>query len=250
MRTLRFKSNLGLGDSLISAVWMRRIVQGGGFRVVYHVPEHHRWQMSALNSDLPDFRLEPFQEAPGDAVQVPYDGPDRACGADSRDFVAVKLKQFDRIAGSLGFTSPTRRREDLLFDCPSLLGSGAEPVDFYVVNATPASWGRSVELNGMERLLERMKQGGHSVLCSNPSNSFPSDMTVDVFAKAARAVRAKAVVCVATGPCWPTFNALTEASVGQRIILCHELVDFGRTWPHFTDVGKAEEYLVEHRMLR
>lgn len=249
MRTLCFSSKLGLGDSLVSAQWMRRLVRDLGYTVRYYVPEHHRGQMLAMTRDLRNLFIEPFQHAPANAVQVPYNGPDRACGADTDDFIAVKVEQFKKTAKDLGFESPVQRREDLLFDCRDLIYAESPELDFYVVNAVPYSWGSRVDLNGMERLIARIKATGKTLACSNPSNVQPADMNVDVFTKAANALKAKTIVCVATGPCWPTFNTVTEQHLQHRLVLCHERVSFGREWPHFTSVDKAESYLEQHRLI-
>ena len=161
-----------------------------------------------------------------------------------KDQVKFFTQVFDRMAEEAGLENPLKKREDWLFDYPGLIpkSPGINPLgaDWLIVDSPPQSGQFSFHPYEMNLLVERIEKEGNSVLRTwvNPDN-----LSVTNWGYAS--CHSDNILMIATGPCWTTFNAVTESRLKNRIILQGEgmILNYGREWPHFTNLPDAVKYM-------
>lgn len=253
MRQVNFASQCGLGDCLLHAHWMRAAMKANpGVRFGFFVREEILGEIwDALHGV--DRVLAPLQHAPSDSIVVPLHAADMPHGMDLTDFVGCKVWQYQRISEVAGLRPALLGRNEWLMDCPEILRPSILTHDFdvLVINAEPRSgqWmgyypadlGSLVaDLRKKCRVVTTHKAPGVDCLVTD-------HYALSVAQIGNLSLHCRAVVAVATGPIWPTFNIFNRDRNLLRVVLIdRERLDFGLPVEHCATVERAKEVLASN----
>lgn len=255
MKTVNFASQCGLGDCLLHAHWLRKAqTTNPGVRFNFFV-------RSEIVREIFDvlvgtgIGLSHLGHAPADAITVPLHAADMPPDADLRDFIGCKLWQYHTIADRAGLKPACTSRADWLFDHhelrrPCIL---SRPFDVLVVNAAP----RSGQWQGyypadLGTLVHELAANNEVITThAAPGAAYVTDhygLTTTQIGQLS--TLCTAIVAVATGPIWPTFNAFNLDSCKLRVVLIDdERIELAPHTHHARTLDEARAILRAHLML-
>lgn len=240
-----------LGDNLLHLHFLRKCAAAYPSQQFHHYcPPTHFSQLHALTADLDNLTL--FNLPTG----VPAINAWRGAGGwwytqpNRNDFVGVHLAWFRHLAAAMGIESPLKEPRDLLFDYPALrlpkLDGGIAPI--LVINSPPHSGQfQEFSLDGFDHLIRLLLDAGHQVVSTAPSLHAGVECTQDrhwtVTDIGRFSQRCRAVIGVATGPLWPTFNIWMPADAPRLLFLDAEYINLAPRMIHLNRFAQAPEYL-------
>lgn len=239
-----------LGDNLLHLHFLRKLAAAHPEdHFIHAAQEGHLWQLCDLVADVPNLSLIAMKDAAPGCINAWRGGGGWFYRHPARnDFVRVHLDWFALLAKRMGYESPIKCAADMLFDYPALKVTWDAPQDcVLVVNSRPLSgqWtGFSSDL--FDQIVSQLRSAGHHVITTNPAPDGRSVTNIGQISQHCRAI-----VGVATGPIWPTFNAWNRTSVQLRLLLNDsEVVNIEpATTVHAHSLHEVPQILREHAIL-
>lgn len=254
---------LRLGDNLAHLHFLRGMAKAQpNAQFVHFAHERYLPQLQAVVYDLPRIALMPLRHAPNFGPPNPdawwlwrpgsewnsVDAWKNAGGYFDRheqvareSYATFMLGWFHELARRMGFShGPFTEPEHLLFDYPAVLQEcGAVlPRTALVVNSPPQS-GQVPDFSSevMDAIMGELAPF-RPVVCTSPTKvqgvACTQDISMSVTQIGRMANSCAIVLCVSTGPSWPTYNTLAASKRHQlRISICQERVDLLPRMEHF-----------------
>jgi hypothetical protein len=253
-------NNWHLGDCLWQCVFLRKAATAHpDHSFTFYCPGVYHGQLNEVIADLPNVTLKPLEQKTPGAIDCwmgtgTYNGKQYWHNHPQRnDVVVFFIDWFNRLCEQSKIEPLFRDRTDCLFEYPALhnISAPAPDFDYLVINSAPLSGQFNWNPTAMNRLIQRLSQK-QRVITTNASavtHLFCTEkqgMTVTQIGNIS--LRAKGIVMVANGPCWPTFNAQNLSK--PRLILLNQVrIDYGVVHPHFDSTEAAEAYLQQQGLL-
>lgn len=247
-----------LGDNLVTLHFLRALARANPDRKFRHCCSSlYLPQLESVVNDLPNLNVAALDEC--------ADGVNTWCGTDgwwyrqtdTTDWAANYLRWLAIVADRLGFPCPFTQPRDLLFDYPALK-SGAVPwgiKGILVVNSPPLSGQfAGFSSDGFDRIIRLLYNAGHTVVTTQPSliEHVPctQDHRLTITGIGRLSQQCRAIVGVATGPMWTTWNVWSDTTVDHRIILSdRERVDLSPNTAHANSLSLVPELLRERGLI-
>ena len=238
-----FFNRFRLGDCLWACHWLRKVALANpaeGF--AFFCDSAHHWQLKDVlaGTQVYLFGLDAYHGGGIDTwINARGEYPPK-----DKDQVKFFTQVFDRVAEEAGLENPLKKREDWLFDYPGLIGhqSVGPAQKWLAVDSHPQSGQFHFDHQTMEGVLIALslKNGSGSV-----SSTKENPCKLSITQWGGISMNVDNILMIATGPCWTTFNAITESRLKNRIILQGEgmILNYGREWPHFTNLPDAVKYM-------
>ena len=241
-----------LGDNLLHLHFLRKLALAyPDEEFVHAAQEGQLWQLRDVVADIESIRLVPIREKHSDSLNA-WRGVDNWFyhHRERNNFVRVHLDWFALLAERMGFVSPIKCAADLVFDYPALKAPAGTTFDndtVLFVNSRPLS-GQWTGYNGdiFDEIATRIREKGFGVVTTNPQIEGRSVTHIGQISQHCRAI-----VGVATGPIWPTFNVWNRGTVKLRVLLNdHERVDIiPETTVYATSLFEVPKILHDHAYL-
>lgn len=235
-----WRSHYRRGDVFWHALYLRAL---GGSHVFYCQEEHHHDLRDALEGR--DVTLKPIQDHPEapDAIDA-WIGSDQVSGRSyfsagcPNDIIGFLLDWFGALSEQIGAPRVFNERADLLANYPALyrgqlVGCMSPIIDLLVINAEPQSAQCKEYVPAeMDALLQRLvdardRAGRHNcIACTNPTPVQMPRIDGSLANIGYHSLFTKAIVAVATGPMWPTWN-VANRMVPRYLLLDPIRIDYG-----------------------
>lgn len=244
-RTHHFFNQFRLGDCLWTCHWLRKVaLKYPEEKFVFYCKHEHHWQASPLLENCPNAELRDLVQTPAGAINTWINAHNEFPPPHS-NLTRFLTDIFDRVAAMAGLESPIKTRQDWLFDYPGIANSrlGEKPeFGWLVVDSDPQSGQFRFDRGAMNLLKLRLRRE-HKVISTKEALGDGYGWSITDFG--ALSMRAENILMIATGPCWTTFNAVTESRLKNRIMLegTPMILNYGREWPHFTNLPDAVKYM-------
>lgn len=256
-----------LGDNLVTLHYLRALAKAYPDRhFIHYASPQYLAQLEPLTADIPNLLLNTLHVPTTLVPALPY-AHDTWFGAggfwygqpDVSHWCAPALRYFAQLTARLGFpasANPLREPRDFLFDYPALqmpvADGGVERI--LVINSPPQSGQFSgFSHEGFDRLIAQLDRAGHNVITTSPSliTDIPCTQAqrMDVTAIGRLSQRCRAIIGVATGPMWTTFNKWNPTAL--RVLLNdRERVDIlPEITVHANSLSIVPEILKDHGLL-
>lgn len=256
----RYFNNWHLGDCIWHCVFLRRVASlhpQDKFEFYCH-PQYHA-ELNKMLEDLSNVSLHPLDQKPDGCIDCwigtgAYNGRQYWHHHPQRnDMILFLIDWFGCLCKQSGFDSPFNERQHCLLDYPGLHQHAESPdYDYLIVNAEPKSGQLRWNAGSMNRLVERLSSK-YRVITTNRSSVdhlFCTErMGYSVTQIGNISMRASAIIMVATGPCWATFNPQNLHK--DRIVLLDGGIrlNYGCEHPHFSDAQGVENHLQQKGIL-
>lgn len=225
MREISFYNEFHLGDNLLQLLWMRKVAEREDVLLRLFCKDEYHTQLREVIADLPNIHVLPLRDRVAGA-HCCWIGKDNAVQTTTRrfngftDFTAFYIDWYGELAAVSGVENPVKLPRDMLFDYPALTSETAlsgKKFDFLVVNSSPMSGQFTHIVGDFDDLFYRAVDRGHSVVCTQPSGVPGVECTADygltVTGIGAVSALCTNIVCINTGPMWPTFNVLHTPAI-------------------------------------
>lgn len=246
-----------LGDNLVTLHFLRAIARAHPHETFQHCCSScYLPQLVEVVRDLPNLTVSALDEC--------ADGVNTWCGTDgwwyhqpdTDSWATTYLRWLGIVATRIGKPMPFTQPADLLFDYPALLHPS--PSGFHsilVVNSPPLSGQfQGYSNDGFDRIIRLLYSAGHHVVTTSPSliSDVPctrdQNATITTIGRFSQTCRA--IVGVATGPMWTTWNIWNRTLINPRIILSdRERVDIAPNTIHCNSLTLVPELLKENGLL-
>lgn len=244
MRTVHTFCRYHLGDNLIHLNYTRRLALAyPDVCFVHAADKHYLRQLREVVEDIPRIALVPLEEAGAEAVDVWKNRKGDFYGHRLQaDWVNYHLEFFDKLSLDLGFKTPIRCPDDLLFDYPAIkmISSGVFNSEILIINSPPLS-GQCQAPGDFNWLIPGLVDRGHSVI-TTAFSQFPHrapTTSATVSCIGAMSLHCKYIIGHATGPIWPTFNIWNKDTCERIIFLDSERINLCPNTTHVRNVNQA-----------
>lgn len=232
-RTIHTHCSVRLGDNLTHLQFLRKLAKRyPKTQFIHSANRNYLPELQGIIEDLANVELKGFEyEGVWREIQPEETGSIEAWKNHEgfwenhplkNDFCGFYVSFFDHLAKLMGLENPIKRPEHFLFDYPALIRKTPldGPFDFLIINSPPMS-GQLREYSDMSLMIQRIAGRGHKIITTHPIKGSPCtqehNMTVTDIGALSR--HCNAIIMVATGPAWPTFNIFNQSTIGLRIIL-------------------------------
>ena len=198
-----FKSETQLGDCLLHAHFMRKVVRKNpDVTFDFHLIDRHWDQTKEYLEDIPQVNLLPYSTAPESHLRGwvgQFGIPPLPCLLDG-----LRLKSYQLLCEKkMGIESPFKSVEDLLYDNPKLkFGYNTKQFDIVLVNSDGQS-NQTASNNeaDYETFINKAYNKGLTVITTKKLKDYPCtfDFNLSVMGIGALSINSKAIIGVGTG---------------------------------------------------
>jgi hypothetical protein len=242
-----------IGDTLIHLHFLRKLSENYPNDTFFHgVNVAHIPQMIEVIEDRPNIHLIDYRSRPANSLHVWKN--DRGFWEHHalRDsHFPFHIQWFDDLSRRMGVENPFFLPEHLAFDYPALLKPTplSYPFDALVVNSAPCSGQFRAYLSGpggcnnpeyMTPLIDAMAKRHSVIVTQRCSAKVPCSLDYGISCTGIGnlSLFCKYIICISTGPSWPTFNVWNWKSAQLRLVLLdRENVQMA---PNTVEVGTLE----------
>jgi len=244
-----FFNRFRLGDCLWSCHWLRKVALANPLiNFAFFCDRAHHWQLKDVLMGTQVYLLG-IENYHGGGIDTWINARGEYPPKD-KDQVKFFTQVFDRVAEESGLENPLKKREDWLFDY--FINRDSHPrmtTHWLFVDSQPQSGQFNNQPEIFDLLEKRIVAKGQSVertssaIKGDGAMLGPSGRSITGWGSYSHYI--ENILMIATGPCWTTFNAVTESRLKHRIILQGEgmILNYGREWPHFTNLPDAVKYM-------
>lgn len=198
-----FKSETQLGDCLLHAHFMRKVIKNNpDITFDFHLIDRHWEQTKEYLEDVPQVNLLPYSTAPEKHLRGwvgQFGIPPLPCPLDGLRFNSYRLL----CERKMGIECPFKSVKDLLYDNPKLkFGYDLKKFDILLVNSDGQSnQTYSNNEEDYEDFIERAHDKGLTVITTKKLKNYPctSDFNLSVMGIGALSINTKVIVGVGTG---------------------------------------------------
>ena len=238
-------NHLRLGDNLVQLNFLRRLLAENPKTKIthYYNPQLCKGEeIMPLREGLEERLFIEVKGQPAESLDS-WRGQEWYGHPDKLDFAKFHLDWFKSLSHKMGFLSPIRSREDLLFDYPALL-QPTPTYDVIVIN----SQGLSGQFGGHNEmmygeLIKWLQGKGNSVLSTKPTGLCDDPTGKDVSWIGAVSTKAKIIVGNSTGVSWPCLNIHNQEAL-HILCLDTEEVVLTKRGKTVRSIGEAIKLLV------
>lgn len=199
---LIFRSETHLGDCLLHAHYMRKLVEKNkDIEIDFHLIQKHWDQTKEYIDDIPQIKCLPYDTVP----QYHFRGWVGQFGIPPLpfDLNILRLESYKRLSNLINVECPFSTIDDLLFDHPNLNGSDLEQkFDVLLINSEPLSNQTSYNSEDYEKFVNRCVSSGYSIITTKKIHGIPCtlDYNLSIMGIGRLSTKCRVIVGINTGP--------------------------------------------------
>ena len=255
MKTMDFHNDWHVGDQLAQLHFLRKMCAAYpdlSFR--QFMPDCYLWQMAEVVEDIDRITLHPNSQRPHDSVDSWINYND-FCGRHenyNNTYVDFYLEFYEHLAKRVGLESPVKTVADMLYDYPAILKPTtlSRMLNVLVINSAPLSdQYREYNPENFVTLIRNLVANGHRVAYTQKCQVTKAavctaDAGLTVTGVGNLSLDCDYIVCVGTGPMWPTINVWNQSRVKGRFHLStYSSLQYGPTYHDIMTFATLREKL-------